>query len=41
VVIEDYVHDKPVRTAALLANTLVCWALALTGVFAVGKIAFA
>ena len=41
VVIEDYVHDKPVRTAALLANTLLCWALALTGVFAVAKIAFA
>jgi succinate dehydrogenase / fumarate reductase, membrane anchor subunit len=41
VVIEDYVHDKPVRTAALLANTLICWALALTGVFAVAKIAFA
>lgn len=41
VVIEDYVHDKPVRTASLLANTLICWALALTGVFAVAKIAFA
>jgi succinate dehydrogenase / fumarate reductase membrane anchor subunit len=41
VVIEDYVHDKPLRTAALLANTFVCWALALTGAFAVAKIAFA
>ena len=41
VVIEDYVHDKPLRTAALLANTLLCWAVALTGVFAVAKIAFA
>jgi len=41
VVIEDYVHDKPLRTAALLANTFVCWALALTGIFAVAKIAFA
>lgn len=40
VVIEDYVHDKPIRTAALLANTLLCWAFGLTGVFAVAKIAF-
>lgn len=39
-VIEDYVHAKGVRTAALLANTLICWALGLTGVFAVLKIAF-
>jgi succinate dehydrogenase / fumarate reductase membrane anchor subunit len=41
VVIEDYVHDKPLRTASLLANTLICWGLALTGVFAVAKLAFA
>ena len=41
VVIEDYVSDKPLRTGALLANTLFCWAFALTGVFAVAKIAFA
>lgn len=41
VVIEDYVHDKPVKTAALVANTLICWGLALTGVFAVAKLAFA
>jgi len=40
VVVEDYVHDKPLRTAILLANTFVCWALALTGVFAVARIAF-
>ena len=40
VVIEDYVHDKPMRTALLLANILVCWGLALTGVFAVARIAF-
>lgn len=40
VVIEDYVHHKPLRTAALLANTLSTWALGLTGVFAVAKIAF-
>jgi succinate dehydrogenase / fumarate reductase membrane anchor subunit len=40
VVIEDYVHDKPLRTAMLLANTFLCWALGLTGVFAVARIAF-
>ena len=40
VVIEDYVHDKPLRTAALLANVFICLALALIGVFAVAKIAF-
>ncbi len=41
VVIEDYVHDRRVLTAALLGNTLFCWALGLTGVFAIAKIAFA
>jgi succinate dehydrogenase / fumarate reductase membrane anchor subunit len=40
VVIEDYVHDKPLKTGALLANTLLTWAFGLTGVFAVAKIAF-
>jgi succinate dehydrogenase / fumarate reductase membrane anchor subunit len=40
VVIEDYVHDKPIRTGALLANTLLCWAFGLAGVFAVAKLAF-
>jgi succinate dehydrogenase / fumarate reductase membrane anchor subunit len=40
VVVEDYVHDKPLRTALIVANTLVCWGLALTGAFAVAKIAF-
>ena len=40
VVIEDYVHDKALRTACLLANTLFCWALGLTGIFAVAKLAF-
>jgi succinate dehydrogenase / fumarate reductase membrane anchor subunit len=40
VVVEDYVHDRPVRTAVLLANTFICLALALIGVFAVAKIAF-
>jgi succinate dehydrogenase / fumarate reductase, membrane anchor subunit len=41
VVIEDYVHDRPLRTAMLLANIFICWALALIGVFAVLRIALA
>jgi succinate dehydrogenase / fumarate reductase membrane anchor subunit len=41
VVIEDYVHDKPLRTTLLLANTLLTAAFAFTGIFAVAKIAFA
>ena len=40
VVIEDYVHDKPVRVTMLLANALLCAAFAFTGIFAVAKIAF-
>lgn len=40
VVIEDYVHGKAVRTAALLANTLFCTLFAVTGIFGVLKIAF-
>ncbi len=40
VVIEDYVHGKAARTALLLANTLLCAAFGLAGVFAVAKIAF-
>jgi succinate dehydrogenase / fumarate reductase membrane anchor subunit len=40
VVIEDYVHGKATRTAALLANALLSWAFGLAGVFAVAKIAF-
>jgi succinate dehydrogenase / fumarate reductase, membrane anchor subunit len=39
-VILDYVHDKPLRTAAILLNTLLTWAFALTGIFAVARIAF-
>ena len=40
VVIEDYVHDKAMRTAR--CSPTCCWAgrFALTGVFAVAKIAF-
>lgn len=40
VVIEDYLHDKAIKTGALLAVTLLCWAFALSGIFAVAKIAF-
>ncbi len=40
VVVEDYVHDKPLKTALLLANTILCWALALIGVYAVARLAF-
>ncbi len=40
VVVEDYIHDKPLRTLLSIANTLLTWAFALTGIFAVAKIAF-
>ncbi len=40
VVIEDYLHNKALRTFALIANTLVNGVLGLAGVFAVAKIAF-
>jgi succinate dehydrogenase / fumarate reductase, membrane anchor subunit len=40
VVIEDYIGDRPTRTGLVVANTLLCWAFALAGVFAVAKIAF-
>ena len=40
VVIEDYVHHKGVRTAALLGNQMFCAAFGFAGVFAVLKIAF-
>ena len=39
-VIEDYVHDKPVRVAMIFANALLSGAFAFTGIFAVAKIAF-
>jgi len=40
VVIEDYVPGKSLRTALLLGNTLINWALAAAGVLAVAKILF-
>ena len=41
VVIEDYIHDKPMLGVLQLLNTLFCWAMGLIGVFAVARIAFA
>jgi succinate dehydrogenase / fumarate reductase membrane anchor subunit len=40
VVIEDYVHHEGAKFAALVLNKLVCFALAVAGIFAVLKIAF-
>ena len=40
IVIEDYVHDHALKTAALLASTLFTWAFLLAGVFGVAKLAF-
>lgn len=41
VIIEDYVHSKPLRLTMLLANILLNGAFAIAGVFAIAKIAFA
>ncbi|MGG7564751.1 succinate dehydrogenase, hydrophobic membrane anchor protein [Rhodovulum sp. DZ06] len=40
VVIEDYVHAPAIRTASLLANTLLCTLFAVTGVLGVAKVFF-
>jgi succinate dehydrogenase / fumarate reductase membrane anchor subunit len=40
VVIEDYVHAEGAKFAALVLNKLICFALAVAGIFAVLKIAF-
>ena len=40
VVIEDYVPGKATRFAALLANTLLTWALGIAGVLSVAAILF-
>ena len=40
VVIEDYVSDHAVRTVAIIAVTLISFALAVIGVFSVLRIAF-
>ena len=40
VVIEDYVSDHAIRTVAIIAVTLISFALAVIGVFSVLRIAF-
>jgi succinate dehydrogenase / fumarate reductase membrane anchor subunit len=40
VVIEDYIHGEGAKFAALVLNKLICFALAVAGIFAVLKIAF-
>lgn len=39
-VIEDYVPNKGARTAALLANTLLTWAVGVAGVLSVATVLF-
>lgn len=39
-VIEDYVPNKTQRTAALLVNTLMCWAFGVAGVLSVATVLF-
>ncbi|MCC1480503.1 succinate dehydrogenase, hydrophobic membrane anchor protein [Roseibaca sp. Y0-43] len=39
-VIEDYVPNKAQRTAALLVNMLLCWALGAAGVLSVATVLF-
>lgn len=39
-VIEDYVPNKVQRTAALLVNMLLCWALGAAGVLSVATVLF-
>lgn len=40
VVIEDYVHGEGAKFASLVLSKLICFALAVAGIFAVLKIAF-
>ena len=40
VVIEDYVHSKRMATALYILNILLCWAFAVTGIFAVARMSF-
>jgi succinate dehydrogenase / fumarate reductase membrane anchor subunit len=39
-VIEDYIHNKPVKTAALIGNTFLCIIMWLACTFAILKLAF-
>lgn len=38
IVIEDYVHGKAARAVLIVSNSLLCWGLAIAGVFAVVRI---
>lgn len=38
VVVEDYVHGKAARAVLIVLNSLLCWGLAIAGVFAVVRI---
>lgn len=40
VVLEDYVHTPSTLAAALVANRIVCWVLALIGLAAIATLAF-
>lgn len=40
VVIEDYVHTKWKTITLFILNILICWTFAVTGIFAVAKMAF-
>jgi succinate dehydrogenase / fumarate reductase, membrane anchor subunit len=39
-VIEDYIHNKPVKTAALIGNTFLCIIMWLACTFAILKLSF-
>jgi succinate dehydrogenase / fumarate reductase membrane anchor subunit len=40
VVVEDYVHDEPVKFAILMANTFFCVAVVFTTLYAILKLSF-
>ena len=40
VVIEDYVHSRRTATALYVCNILLCWAFAVSGIFALARISF-
>ncbi len=40
VVIEDYAHSKRAATTLHVLNVLLCWTLAVTGIFAVARMSF-
>jgi succinate dehydrogenase / fumarate reductase membrane anchor subunit len=40
IIIEDYVHEERLKFVSLMANTCFCWAVGLTGVFAILNLSF-